>query len=364
MKDPPKGFFRLSPGKEVRLRYAYIIRCDEVIEDEKGNVIELRCTYDEKTPLGENPSDGRRIKGTIHWVSAADSLPIEAWAYDRLFTVENPGTGEHEDFLAYINPESLVVYDQALIEPSVKDTPNETHFQFERQGYFVKEPNNEKLRFNRTVALKDSWSKQKKTQKPVETKPVTPPKETPTIERVEITLTPEQETIAQRYQKELPREYAVLLAQNSAVAEYFDEAIQVHNNPKGIANWVINELLREWKENEKEIITPENLALLVKNIDEEIISTKIAKEVFQEMIATKKSPETIIEEKGLKQISNEKELIPLIEKLIADHPDVVEQIKAGRTNKVSFFVGQIMKATKGQANPKIVNRLLNEKVRG
>ncbi|MFT4552009.1 MAG: glutaminyl-tRNA synthetase [Chlamydiales bacterium] len=375
-ENPPKGFFRLSPGKEVRLRYSYVIRCDEAIKDENGQTIELRCTYDEDTPVGENPSDGRRIKGTIQWVSAVHAIPAEVRLYDRLFTVENPGVGEHEDFLSYLNPHSLETYPNALIEPSVKGTPKETHFQFERHGFFVtdlKDSSPEKLVFNRIVPLKDSWGKKAIPKKDEEIKSPPPKKQNVktvekanAVERPDVKLSEKQEAISLRYQDELnlPKDYAVLLAQDKLLSGYFDSAVESYNNPKGIANWLINELLRELKDHTEDTppVTPENLAQLVKCIDEKTISTKIAKDVFNEMISSKKSPKSIIEEKGLKQISGVEELEPIIDTLIAENPDVVEQIRAGRSNRIGFFVGQVMKVTGGKANPQLVNQLLAKKL--
>ncbi len=163
MENPPKNYFRLSPGNEVRLRYAYIIKCTQVEKDEKGNITTIHCTYDPATRGGNTP-DGRKIKGTIHWVSAIHALPIEARLYDRLFTVPEPDNVEEgKTFLDYLNPQSLVVVN-GFVEPSLKNAKPEEKFQFERLGYFCVDKNStfEKLIFNRTVTLKDSWAKQNK----------------------------------------------------------------------------------------------------------------------------------------------------------------------------------------------------------
>lgn len=161
MEDPPKKFFRLSPGNEVRLRYAYIIRCDEVIKDEKGNVIELKCSYDPETKSGSGTSN-KKVKGTIHWVSAEHAVKAEVRLYDRLFKVENPDGDKEVDFKSHINPNSLEIVEEALIEPSVKNSKPDDKFQFERLGYFcidTKYSTSGKLVFNRTVTLRDSWAK-------------------------------------------------------------------------------------------------------------------------------------------------------------------------------------------------------------
>lgn len=161
MEDPPKKYFRLSPGAEVRLRYAYLITCREVIRDANGEITELRCTCDPDSRGGQAP-DGRKVKGTIHWVSARHAVPAEVRLYDRLFAVEDPeNVPEGVDYKANLNPDSLQVI-TALVEPYLKNAKIKESYQFERVGYFCVDPDSsgEKLVFNRTVTLKDSWSKQ------------------------------------------------------------------------------------------------------------------------------------------------------------------------------------------------------------
>ena len=164
MEDPPRKFFRLALDREVRMRYAYIIKCEEVIKDDEGNVVELRCTYDVDTKSG-GPSAGRKVKGTIHWVSAEHALPAEIRLYDRLFVNENPDKAEEgKDFKSNLNPDSLEVRN-GFVEPSLENAEPEAKFQFERRGYFcvdTRDSKEGKLVFNRTVALRDSWGKMMK----------------------------------------------------------------------------------------------------------------------------------------------------------------------------------------------------------
>src|SRR3954468_21657943 len=158
---PPKKFFRLSPGKEVRLRCAYFITCQEVVKDTSGNIVELRCTYDPATRGGDSP-DGRRVKATMHWVSAAHAVAAEVRLYDRLFSVEDPeGASEGKTFLDYLNPHSLEVLSGAQAEPSLAGAAPGTRVQFERLGYFCVdiESRPDGLVFNRTVSLRDAWAK-------------------------------------------------------------------------------------------------------------------------------------------------------------------------------------------------------------
>ena len=157
---PQKKFFRLSPGNEVRLRYAYIIKCEKVIKDSNGNISELHCTYDPETKSGSGTSL-KKVKGTIHWVSAKHAVNAEVRLYDRLFTVENPDADKEIDFTKYLNPNSLIILNNCLIEPSLKNVQSGEKYQFERLGYFCvdKDSNKGKIIFNRTVTLKDTWSK-------------------------------------------------------------------------------------------------------------------------------------------------------------------------------------------------------------
>lgn len=160
-EDPPKKFFRLAPGREVRLRYAYYIKCEEVIKDPAtGEIIELRCTYDPETRGGWAP-DGRKVKGTLHWVSAAHAVPAEVRLYDRLFEKANPEEDKEVDYKTHLNQNSLKVLAACPVEPGLKSAKPGDRFQFERQGYFCVDPDSsgEKLVFNRTVPLRDTWAK-------------------------------------------------------------------------------------------------------------------------------------------------------------------------------------------------------------
>jgi glutaminyl-tRNA synthetase len=164
MLEPPKDYFRLAPGKEVRLRYAYCVTCTDVVKDAAGQVVEVRCTFDPDVKPGENPV-GRKIKGTIHWVSAADCVDAEVRLYDRLLAMEAPPTGKDSEFLNAINPDALQVLKGCKLERSLGDAKPGDRFQFERQGYFIADMLDTKPGspvFNRTVTLKDSWAKAQK----------------------------------------------------------------------------------------------------------------------------------------------------------------------------------------------------------
>jgi glutaminyl-tRNA synthetase len=190
-EDPPKDWFRLAPGREVRLRYACLVRCTDVIKDAKGEVAELRATWDPASWGGSAP-DGRTVRGTLHWVSAAHAVPAEVRLYDRLFSVENPGADENRSFLDEVNPDSLTRLTGCQMEPHLAVATPGARYQFERLGYFIVDPDSApgKLVWNRTVGLRDTWAKielkekgkapEKAQQKKAEAKPAKAPAPTPT----------------------------------------------------------------------------------------------------------------------------------------------------------------------------------------
>jgi len=164
---PPPKYFRLTPGREVRLRYGYFITCQSVVKDDNGEVIEVHCTYDPATRGGNAPPDGRKVKSTIHWVSAQHAVDAEVRVYENLFTKEDPTDApEGQDFTANLNPLSLELISNAKLEPSLANTAAGARYQFERLGYFCVDPDSKPGRpvFNRTVALKDAWARVEKKQ--------------------------------------------------------------------------------------------------------------------------------------------------------------------------------------------------------
>ncbi|CAN5539465.1 glutamine--tRNA ligase/YqeY domain fusion protein [soil metagenome] len=382
-EQPPKGFFRLAPGREVRLRYAYIIKCETVIKDDNGEIIELHCTYDADSRGGAT-GDGRKVKGTIQWVSAAHALPAEVRLYDRLFRVENPDEGA--DFTQYLNPNSIEILSHSLIEPSVADAPAGTRYQFERQGYFISDMVDSRpghLVYNRIVELRDSWAKtaaateaNEAPARPEQTKaqPKNGDEEiAKSNKRSKTELRSEaravlQELVARlnRYTSELGLSFedADVLTGDPAIADFFEAALATHNNPKTVANWVNNEVLREVKDNPITTLPFSGSALgaLVALVDNNTISNTIAKEVFAEMLKNGDAPLTIVERKGLKQVTDPSALAPVIDKIIAANADKAAQYRAGKTGLLGFFVGQAMKESGGKANPQLVQELVRDKL--
>jgi glutaminyl-tRNA synthetase len=165
-EDPPKKWFRLAPGREIRLRYACLVRCVDVIKNDAGEVVEVRCTWDPDSRGGTAP-DGRKVKGTCHWVSAAHAVQAEVRLYDRLFTKENPLDG-NEDFRIHLNPDSLETLTRCRVEPSLATAEKGSAYQFERLGYFCVDSvdsSPDHLVFNRTIGLRDTWAKIERAQR-------------------------------------------------------------------------------------------------------------------------------------------------------------------------------------------------------
>jgi glutaminyl-tRNA synthetase len=158
MEDPPKKFFRMAPGREVRLRYGYFVTCERIVRDAAGNISELRCTYDPATKGGNSP-DGRKVQATMHWVAAADAVVAEVRLYEQLFNRPDPGADG--DVMADLNPSSMEILTNCLVEPALISAPEGEAVQFERLGYFCRDPDSTAARpvFNRTVGLRDSWAK-------------------------------------------------------------------------------------------------------------------------------------------------------------------------------------------------------------
>jgi len=364
MEDPPVKFFRLAPGREVRLRYAYLVKCVDVIKDDRGEITEIHCTYDPESKGGTAP-DGRKVKGTIHWVSATHSLPAEVRLYDRLFMKPDPkDVNEGEDFASNLNPDSKVVLTESRIEPSVADEPPGSRYQFERQGYFCSDmvdSSRDNLVFNRTVELRDTWAKI--TAADAATREPKAPSRQPkratatTGAADEGGLPPQIAEKVGRYTEvyDLSGEQARVLAEDKTLAAFFDDAVNAHDNAKAVAAWIAGEVRSALRERSDELpFAGAAVGALVALIDEGAISRSLAKAVFVEMVAGAGEPREIVERLGLKQLSDPAAIEAIVTRLVADNPGKADEYRAGRTGLLGFFVGQVMKETEGKANPKLV----------
>jgi glutaminyl-tRNA synthetase len=297
--------------------------------------------------------------------------------YERLFAVERPGAGD-ADFRNELNPDSLSVV-TAMVEPALAQAAPGARFQFERKGYFCVDTEDSADGapvFNRTVTLKDAWGRIQKRETPAPAKP-TPPKSTSKpkkqkkapldVETARAGKSPALAAAFDRYRTVLGLgdEDAHLLTENTGRAAFFDAAVTAHNNPQKIANVINNTLMATLKERPVDALPFGGAALgvLVQLLDEEAISSRIARTVLERMLAGEGDPQTIVDRHGLRQLSTPETLLPLIDQVFAANPDSVAALRAGDRKHHGFLVGQIMKASQGRANPKVLNQLLQARLR-
>ncbi|MDX1579045.1 MAG: glutamine--tRNA ligase, partial [Gemmatimonadota bacterium] len=379
-EDPPAGDRGLAPGREVRLRHAYFLRCEEVVRGEDGEVVELRCSYDPETRGGSAP-DGRKPSGTIHWVSADESLGTEIRLYDRLFSVPDPTEGV-DDFRENLNPDSLEVLEDARIEPSVADDPPETHYQFERVGYFRRDRHSRavasvvgedhaeedaRLAFNRTVTLRDSWAnrdEERRTRSRESEAPEVVGVDTGRLERDRRReSSPELRRAFERLQEELglPEDLADLLADSEETVAWFEAALVEGVEPVAVANWLVHEA-RGVADGDPESsrLEPEALGALVDLVESDAISRPVAKDLLARLVEGGGDPREIVEREGLGRLADDEAIRELVAEIVAGHPDEAERYREGQTGLAGFFVGRVMRATDNRADPQIVKTIVEE----
>ena len=377
--DPPKGFKRLAPGRSVRLRHAYVITCDEVIQDpDTGEVIELRCSYLPES-LGARPQ-GVKVWSAIHWVDAARSIPVEVRLYDRLFATPDPyDFPEGGSFTDNLNPNSLTVMPHARVEPSILDDDPGTRYQFERLGYFIQDSEDSRpdaLVFNRIITLRDSWARKqqatsptshsKAQPKPSASKAPSRPKESASAVRAKArAANPDLQAAYHKLQETvgLSQQQADIITGDIRQVRFFHQAMEVYpEGGKALANWFINRLLAVLKERPITDLpfNGASFARLVKLVEEGAINKRQGQQVLDEMIATGRDPEAIVQARGMTQISDEEALRAAIADVLAANPDKVAAYREGKTGLLGFFMGQVMRATQGQADAQVVRRLLEE----
>jgi len=353
-ETPPKGYFRLTPTQSVRLKHAYIITFEEAVKDEHGTIVEIKAAYHKESKSGADTS-GIKVKSAIHWVDACSAKSVEVRLYDRLYASEAPQGIED------LNPNSLSVIHNAQIEPAViSQKPNE-RYQFERQGYFYADPklySDETPVFTKIVGLKDSWSKKESPKQQVSKKD----QKKMQIDGDVTPMTPEQEADFEHFTKtlQLNSEVANTLARDEKLCTFFKATSANSTNAGSIANLVANDVARLFKEDPDLTprFEPQHISALALLIQDETISSKIAKEVFESMVKTGQMPQDIVKEKGLEQISDPKVIEAMIHEVMQSNPENVEKFKAGNKKLMGFFVGQVLKKSGGKANPKLVNALV------
>ncbi|MFQ5550277.1 MAG: glutamine--tRNA ligase/YqeY domain fusion protein [Gemmatimonadales bacterium] len=374
-EDPPKGFHRLAPGREVRLRYAYFIRCVDVVKDDDGKVAEVICEYDPATRGGDSP-DGRKVKGTLHWVSAKSSVPCEVRLYDRLFTVPNPeDIEEGEDFTSNLNPDSFVVLSGSRIEPSVRSDPIGLRYQFERQGYFVGDAvdsSEDSLVYNRIVGLRDTWAKisAKREGTRVED-PARVVREKAGKGKGRAATTAQQDEapaagadITALVERGIHEDEAAVIAANALLKRLFDDAAPSVDDPRLLAHWIVNDVQRAIGEsNDEPRLAGEQLARLIGLVTDGAISRAAARDVLAEVVTSGGDPAAIVERRGLGIIADGGELDRLVRDVVARFPDKVSQYRSGKEGLLGFFMGRLMKDSGGRASPEVAKRKLEELLR-
>jgi glutaminyl-tRNA synthetase len=411
-EDPPKGFFRLRPGGEVRLRYGYIIRCDDVVKNDAGEIVELRCSYDPQTRGGD--AGDRRVKGTIHWVSAAHALPCEVRLYDRLFTAADPEVDDDVPFTTHLNPDSLVVVSDARVEPSLAGAAAGDRFQFERLGYFMADLTDSRtdaLVFNRIVTLRDTWARQAaEAQRPPDrdapgvrdtARPTRTAGRSPVTSAAAARATVDTATEAavltgdatelsgaqrqaarmarprrdsgldarrERYEREheITSEQADVLTRDAAIADFYEAAVRTAvAAPATVASYIVNEMPRDARESVASLpIGGAAIGELVDFIERGDISSSAAREVLAELIANGGSAAAIIDGRRLRQVSDEAALAAAVDEVIAANDGKVNEYRSGKSGLLGFFIGQVMARTGGRANPAMVRELVLRRLHG
>jgi glutaminyl-tRNA synthetase len=374
-EEAPRGWHRLAPGAEVRLLQAYCIRCEEVVRDPAtGEVIELLCTHDPET-RGRKP-EGRRVKGSIHWLSAEHAVACEVRLYDRLFQTERPDGDPDVHFLEHVNPDSLVTLSDALVEPGVSDAGQGDRFQFVRQGYFAVDSDStpERQVFNRVVALRDSWARKESVPEPSVEKPKAsaPPTEGATRERPKKRSREHDRARTREGNPALAAAQARLLTLGVAEADadrltgsqelvdLHDAAVAGGGSPSSVATWVLNEAVREFNERGVSPSALDGAALgrLVALVDSGDVSSTGGKEVLRILLEDGGDPAEIVAARGLTQVSDVAALAPVIAEVLAANEEAVLRYRDGKKQLLGFFIGAVMRASGGSANPEEVRVLL------
>jgi glutaminyl-tRNA synthetase len=375
--DPPPGYQRLAPGRTVRLRHGYCITCDEVVEED-GEIVELRCSHLPGS-VGQNP-EGVKVSGVIHWVSEPHAVPAAVRLYDRLFKVARPEDAEG-DFIANLNPDSLQVVAGARLEPSLAGAEPGSRWQLERLGYFVVDARDsapDALVLNRIVTLRDSWAGGAQAGAPAA------PAEAEARQRSAKAATRPPKRSRSEYRAEARARDAVLAARFTAwpaahgiseadadlltgdrvTGDLFEGAVAAGAPAGAVARWIINELPRELGDRElaDTPLTGAALGALVQAAEAGAVSGPAAKEVFAELVRAGGDPAAIISERGLAQLSDEAAIAGMVDEVLAAHPDKVAQYREGKTALSGFFVGQVVRASQGRANPQVVQKLVSERL--
>ena len=387
-EDPPPGFHRLVPGGEVRLKYAYVIRCDEVVRDGGGRVTELRCSVDRATRGGVGP-EGRRVRGIIHWLKADRAVRAEVRLIDRMFRVPEPPP---DDIVGALNPDSERIVEAALVEPGVVGTPPGTHYQFERHGYFFSDPvdsRGDRLVFNRTVTMRDSWGARvrkgaagKEARRGSRLPPsaggdgaglagsapagrrgaggVVTGQRRPTPEE-SLRSDDDRRRFRELVALGVTEAAAASLVRSPVALELFDDArVRYSEGADSIAAWLVNDftrLLGAEEGTDPSCLEAAALADLVRAVDSGDLSHRHGRTVLSALLTRGGSFAEARAAADLDEIADEATLRAMLEELVDEFPDKASAFRNGRAGLLGFFVGQVMRRTRGKADPKAVSGL-------
>ena len=374
--EPDSGFRRLAPGRAVRLRHGYVIRCDEVVTDDAGTVTKLSCSA-YLDDLGAAP-EGVKVWATLHWVSRPHAVPFEGRLYEQLFDVPNPDASD--DFTAHLNPSSEKIV-RGLVEPSVTADPPDTRYQFERLGYFWRDPADsspDALVFNRIVALKDGYRKRAADERrPARTSEPRPRKAAeqatghdhqPTAVEATSPGSPDHDApvvsaaaVALAGEHDVPEADAEVLVSNDALAALFRDTLAAGAAARPAALWIVNEVapvLRE-RSGSGATLAGTALATLIGMVEGGTITQRVAKELLGDMVDRGDDPAVLVRERGLDRLDDETVIAESVRKVLAANATELDAYLAGKSGLRGYFIGQVMRLTQGRADAATVQRALD-----
>ncbi len=374
-ETPPKKWKRLEVGEDVRLRYAYIVKVNEVIKNDSGEIIELLCTYDKSSKSGSDTS-GKKVRRVVHWVDSKTSLPATVNLYDRLFVNERPGTDPDLTLEQELNPDSLIVRD-ARIEASVAGEDSDMRYQFERHGYFRRDESSIEtaLVFNRIVSLKDSWGKDSKQPEKIISKETGKELKDKKIKSLAPVLTwrdyarDENADLLARFETYKGEGLVVVdadvLSGTTSLADFYDK-VRVGKDAKLTASWLVNVMLPFYEDKfdfSTLEISAEHIGAIIENVNTKSVTSAAGKKIFELLFnGDARSVDAIIKDEGFSKVTDEAALLVWIDEAISENPKQTEMYKGGKESLFGFFVGQVMKKSRGTADGNLVKTLLAKRL--
>lgn len=362
---PPKGWRRVTPGVEVRLRHGYYLTVDTVHKDASGEVVRLEGRVDPAS-RGGGTADGRKVKGTVHWVSATEGVPASIRLIDRLFTLEVPS--DHPDgALAAVNPDALTLLDEAVVEPSIASAPAGSRFQLERVGYFHVDPVEGGTQLTRIVPLKDSWKKpQETTPTPAEPSATKAPAERKRTrksasEQLQDLLDARPDLVERLDALQaagLSEEDAVVIGTDDRMHALFMGASDAGAPSTDLVNWLVNDVRGLLKEADGHQLTGPHLASLIALVSTGDLTKKVARKVLAKVVATGEAPDAIVDRENLRPVRDRAVLEAHMRSVMEANAGKVAAYRGGKQNLRGFFVGQVMRATGGRADPKVLQAVV------